>query len=121
MRSQPTAVSVCVRIHVEECLQGIPRVRSLRAVRLTRACVRARIRCALGGTKLVELPYVVKGMDVSFSGLLTFIEKEARTKVAAGECTKADLCYSLQASVTLTLPYSMSALRPTCATRCRRV
>lgn len=30
------------------------------------------------GTKLVDLPYVVKGMDVSFSGLLTTIEKEAK-------------------------------------------
>ena len=26
----------------------------------------------------VELPYAVKGMDVAFSGLLAFIEKEAR-------------------------------------------
>ena len=30
------------------------------------------------GKKFVELPYVVKGMDVSFSGLLTFIEREAK-------------------------------------------
>lgn len=29
-----------------------------------------------GGARLVELPYVVKGMDVSFSGLLSAIEKE---------------------------------------------
>ena len=29
-----------------------------------------------------ELPYVVKGMDVSFSGLLTFIEKLTRSKLA---------------------------------------
>ena len=34
--------------------------------------------------KYIELPYVVKGMDVSFSGLLTFIEKEASTKMARG-------------------------------------
>jgi len=26
------------------------------------------------GKKFLELPYVVKGMDVSFSGLLSFIE-----------------------------------------------
>ena len=26
------------------------------------------------GTKFLELPYVVKGMDVSFSGLLSYIE-----------------------------------------------
>jgi N6-L-threonylcarbamoyladenine synthase len=51
---------------------------------------------ALQGTKYIELPYIVKGMDVSFSGLLTYVEKEARTKIASGEATAADLCYSLQ-------------------------
>ncbi|XP_010725168.1 probable tRNA N6-adenosine threonylcarbamoyltransferase [Meleagris gallopavo] len=29
------------------------------------------------GTRLLELPYVVKGMDVSFSGLLSHIEVSA--------------------------------------------
>ena len=56
-------------------------------------------QCAKGGHKFLELPYVVKGMDVSFSGLLTFLEKEARTKLETGECTKADLCYSLQETI----------------------
>jgi N6-L-threonylcarbamoyladenine synthase len=27
------------------------------------------------GSNYVELPYVVKGMDVSFSGILTFVEE----------------------------------------------
>jgi N6-L-threonylcarbamoyladenine synthase len=49
--------------------------------------------------RYIELPYVVKGMDVSFSGLLTFIEKEARTKLAQGTCTEVDLCYSLQETI----------------------
>lgn len=48
------------------------------------------------GAKFIELPYVVKGMDVSFSGILTFVEQEARTKLEKGLVTKADLCYSLQ-------------------------
>ncbi|RKP14332.1 glycoprotease family-domain-containing protein [Piptocephalis cylindrospora] len=48
------------------------------------------------GTKLVDLPYVVKGMDVSFSGLLSFIETAAVNKLASGECTPEDLCFSLQ-------------------------
>eukprot|EP00850_Spirogloea_muscicola_P022859 SM000315S11896 [mRNA] locus=s315:5945:7257:+ [translate_table: standard] len=39
------------------------------------------------GTQFVELPYVVKGMDVSFSGILSFIEEVAATKLSAGECT----------------------------------
>jgi N6-L-threonylcarbamoyladenine synthase len=38
-------------------------------------------------------------MDVSFSGLLTFIEGEAKEKLARGEVTTADLCYSLQETV----------------------
>lgn len=54
---------------------------------------------ALQGTRYIELPYIVKGMDVSFSGMLTFIEKEAKQKIATGECTAADLCYSLQETV----------------------
>eukprot|EP00761_Pharyngomonas_kirbyi_P008151 gb/GECH01008162.1/.p1 GENE.gb/GECH01008162.1/~~gb/GECH01008162.1/.p1 ORF type:complete len:343 (+),score=65.54 gb/GECH01008162.1/:1-1029(+) len=48
------------------------------------------------GEKFVEMPYVVKGMDVSFSGILSFMEKTAREKLAAGACTKADLSFSLQ-------------------------
>jgi N6-L-threonylcarbamoyladenine synthase len=38
-------------------------------------------------------------MDVSFSGILTYVEKEARQKLATGEATAADLCYSLQETI----------------------
>jgi hypothetical protein len=38
----------------------------------------ACVYCASRGTKYIELPYVVKGMDVSFSGVLSMIEKEAK-------------------------------------------
>jgi N6-L-threonylcarbamoyladenine synthase len=48
--------------------------------------------------KLIPLPYCVKGMDVSFSGILTYIETEA-ARLLGKECTKADLCYSLQETV----------------------
>ena len=48
------------------------------------------------GAKFIELPYSVKGMDVSFSGILTFIEQEARQKLDKGLVTKSDLCFSLQ-------------------------
>lgn len=78
------------------------------------------------GAQFLELPYVVKGMDVSFSGILTHVETLAKTRlvrdddnanakseVAANKTTtgnnksgnndnrhskitKADLCYSLQ-------------------------
>ncbi|XP_049985433.1 tRNA N6-adenosine threonylcarbamoyltransferase isoform X2 [Alexandromys fortis] len=51
------------------------------------------------GKKLVELPYTVKGMDVSFSGILSFIEDAAQRMLATGECTPEDLCFSLQETV----------------------
>ncbi|KAL1918758.1 uncharacterized protein VTP21DRAFT_2780 [Calcarisporiella thermophila] len=48
------------------------------------------------GKKFIELPYVVKGMDVSFSGILSYIETVANDQLAKGECTPEDLCFSLQ-------------------------
>lgn len=51
------------------------------------------------GTKYIELPYAVKGMDVSFSGLLSFVEKEGRALLETGEATAADLCFSLQETI----------------------
>jgi N6-L-threonylcarbamoyladenine synthase len=38
-------------------------------------------------------------MDVSFSGILSNIEVIFKTTLAKGECTKEDLCYSLQETV----------------------
>lgn len=38
----------------------------------------------------IELPYVVKGMDVSFSGILTHVEE------LVGKYSVEDLCYSVQ-------------------------
>jgi len=46
--------------------------------------------------RFVELPYVVKGMDVSFSGILSFVEAAAAKMLASGDATPADLCFSLQ-------------------------
>lgn len=48
------------------------------------------------GEKFLDLPYAVKGMDVSFSGILSYIETTAEEKLKNKECTPADLCYSLQ-------------------------
>lgn len=56
-------------------------------------------QAAKAGRKYIELPYCVKGMDVSFSGLLSFVELEARKRLADGSATVADLCYSLQETV----------------------
>jgi N6-L-threonylcarbamoyladenine synthase/protein kinase Bud32 len=49
-------------------------------------------KVAQGGGQLIKLPYTVKGMDVSLSGLLT----AAVTLLKKGECKLEDLCYSLQ-------------------------
>eukprot|EP00877_Chromochloris_zofingiensis_P002888 jgi/Chrzof1/125/Cz01g04080.t1 len=54
---------------------------------------------ALKGSKCIELPYVVKGMDVSFSGILSYIESEANRLLASEEATPADLCFSLQETI----------------------
>jgi len=54
------------------------------------------------GNKLADLPYVVKGMDVSFSGLLSSAEsiwKEKGSDGGTGEYTAADMCFSLQETV----------------------
>lgn len=74
------------------------------------------------GRQLVDLPYVVKGMDVSFSGILAAIDSLAATLGLGGEeraredavkasnveqqvqdldtkPTRADLCFSLQETV----------------------
>ncbi|XP_062917346.1 tRNA N6-adenosine threonylcarbamoyltransferase isoform X1 [Mobula hypostoma] len=51
------------------------------------------------GTVFVDLPYTVKGMDVSFSGILSHIEDVAEVMIATGKYTAEDLCYSLQETV----------------------
>ncbi len=43
----------------------------------------------------IELPYTIKGMDFSFSGILTRLEKLWKT----GKYSKEDLCYSTQETV----------------------
>ena len=49
-------------------------------------------KLAENGKKLILLPYTVKGMDMSFSGLLT----SALNSLKEDGCTLEDLCYSLQ-------------------------
>ncbi|MEK6949803.1 MAG: bifunctional N(6)-L-threonylcarbamoyladenine synthase/serine/threonine protein kinase [Nanoarchaeota archaeon] len=47
---------------------------------------------ALNGKNYVEIPYVVKGMDVSFSGMLTNLKRKFDSRQYKTE----NLCYSLQ-------------------------
>ncbi|KAG8225533.1 hypothetical protein J437_LFUL006072 [Ladona fulva] len=51
------------------------------------------------GKTYITLPYAVKGMDVSFSGLLSYIEEHAASLLSSGKCQPEDLCYSLQETV----------------------
>ncbi|CAI2736961.1 unnamed protein product [Dicrocoelium dendriticum] len=51
------------------------------------------------GQKFFDLPYCVKGMDVSFAGLLSFLEQRAPDLLRSGEYTVEDLCFSLQETV----------------------
>mmetsp|Transcript_13736 Transcript_13736/g.44815 ORF Transcript_13736/g.44815 Transcript_13736/m.44815 type:complete len:352 (+) Transcript_13736:90-1145(+) len=51
-----------------------------------------------GSNFVRDLPYVVKGMDVSFSGLLTNVEQRLPSLIADGY-THADLCLSLQETI----------------------
>ncbi|KAI9202589.1 Gcp-like domain-containing protein [Polychytrium aggregatum] len=53
-------------------------------------------QAAKRGSQYIELPYAVKGMDVSFSGILAYIETIANEQLSAGTCTVEDLCFSLQ-------------------------
>ena len=50
---------------------------------------------SLKGKKFIELPYVVKGMDVSFGGLLTNLKQKIDSKKYKNE----DLAYSTQETV----------------------
>ncbi|KAF3780773.1 50S ribosomal protein L28 [Nymphaea thermarum] len=48
------------------------------------------------GKQFIDIPYVVKGMDVLFSGILSYIEATAAEKLEKNECSPAGLCFSLQ-------------------------
>lgn len=52
-------------------------------------------KLALASSNLIELPYVVKGMDISLSGIFTNL----RGKIKTGKFAPADLCYSAQETV----------------------
>ncbi|KAM4056048.1 glycoprotease family protein [Hirsutella rhossiliensis] len=54
------------------------------------------------GSRLLELPYTVKGMDCSFGGILTAADglaAQMRASPATAGFTPADLCFSLQETV----------------------
>lgn len=48
---------------------------------------------------LLELPYTIKGMNCSFTGLETFCSRNYRDKVASGQAELEDVCFSVQETV----------------------
>ncbi|KAL5108515.1 hypothetical protein TcWFU_001652 [Taenia crassiceps] len=56
-------------------------------------------QAAKRGKKFYELPYAVKGMDVSFAGILSYLKERAPNLLDSGEYTQADFCFSLQETV----------------------
>ncbi len=57
----------------------------------------------------MELPYTVKGMDVSFSGILSFLESKL-PKLREDGYTDEDFCYSLQETLFSMLVVSVYSL-----------
>jgi len=53
------------------------------------------MKLAAKGKEYIQLPYVVKGMDVSFGGLLTNLKQ----KIKSGKYSKEDLAFSAQETV----------------------
>ena len=47
----------------------------------------------------MHLPYTVKGMDVSFSGMLQKIQTIASTMLPTNQCTVQDICFSMQETI----------------------
>lgn len=56
-------------------------------------------RAKARNAKYIELPYSVKGMDVSFSGLHTVLRKMIREGKLETEEQKEDVCYSVQETI----------------------
>ncbi|MBI5393366.1 tRNA (adenosine(37)-N6)-threonylcarbamoyltransferase complex transferase subunit TsaD [Candidatus Woesearchaeota archaeon] len=54
---------------------------------------------AKNGKKLIELPYSIKGMDMNFGGLLTYLKQLINQPGFFDEYTIEDLCFSVQETV----------------------
>ncbi|KAI5168333.1 N6-L-threonylcarbamoyladenine synthase [Pancytospora epiphaga] len=50
-------------------------------------------KAALAGTKYIDLPYTIKGMDMSFSGIISFV------RGLLGKYTTEDIAYSVQETI----------------------
>ncbi|HLC38019.1 MAG TPA: tRNA (adenosine(37)-N6)-threonylcarbamoyltransferase complex transferase subunit TsaD [Candidatus Norongarragalinales archaeon] len=57
------------------------------------------MRLAEKGETLLELPYTIKGMNCSFTGLLTYCARNYREKVEKKAVRLEDVCFSVQETV----------------------
>lgn len=99
-----------IDIAIGNCLDRFARVAGLSndpspGANVEAAAARCVARAAAAGSappRLLTLPYVVKGMDLSFSGLLSALEKETRVRLrtATDDAARAEvvdeLAYALQ-------------------------
>ena len=87
-----------IDIAVGNALDRFARVAGLSNDPSPGANVEAAARGVPRGARLVPLPYVVKGMDMSFSGLLTVLERETARAAAEGwaRTSVAELAFALQ-------------------------
>ncbi|XP_015595344.1 probable tRNA N6-adenosine threonylcarbamoyltransferase isoform X2 [Cephus cinctus] len=68
------------------------------------------------GQKFAPLPYVVKGMDVSFSGILSHVEDRLQGWLDSKEFSPEDLCFSLQEVVfAMLIEITERAMAHTCS------
>ena len=88
-----------IDIAVGNCLDRFARVLGLSNDPSPGANIEAAAATVAPTAPLIKLPYTVKGMDVSFSGLLSYVEERAPRLLAAGPATPADLCFALQETV----------------------
>lgn len=51
------------------------------------------------GSKYIEMPYCIKGMDMSFSGILSHCKSIIKKNETNESLTKEDICYSLQETI----------------------
>ncbi|CAL5347966.1 unnamed protein product [Camellia sinensis] len=58
------------------------------------------LQLAKKGEKLIDLPYVVKGMDVSFSGILSYLKATAEEKLKNNECTYSEIVFPMLVEIT---------------------
>ncbi len=67
-----------------------------RTMKLTPPDAVGVVKAAQNGKKFIDLPYTVRGMNLAFSGLQTYIDKKVLPGVASGKYAVDDVAFSAQ-------------------------